>query len=47
MPFRSLAQRAYMYANHPIIAERWSALTPTGTKLPQHVKKKPTKKKRS
>lgn len=28
MPFRSKAQRGYMYANHPDIAKRWEHETP-------------------
>lgn len=37
MPFQSQAQRAYMYAKHPEIAQRWSAEYPHQTNLPQHV----------
>lgn len=40
MPFKSQAQRRYLFANHPDIAERWAKETPKGKKLPQHVKKK-------
>ena len=40
MPFKSAAQRAYMYANHPDIAKRWSAEYPNQGKLPEHVKQK-------
>jgi hypothetical protein len=40
MPFKSKAQRAYLYAKHPTIAARWQKETPKGKKLPQHVKKK-------
>ena len=39
MPFKSSAQRKFMYANHPIIAERWSREFPNQGKLPKHVKK--------
>ena len=41
MPFRSQAQRAYMYKNLPEIAERWEKETTSGT-LPKriHAKKK-------
>lgn len=39
MPFKSEAQRAYLFANHPEIAKRWAAHTPKGAKLPEHVKK--------
>jgi len=41
MPFKSQAQRAYMYKNLPEIAERWEKETTSGT-LPKriHAKKK-------
>lgn len=38
MPFKSNAQRKFMYANLPKIAERWSKHTPKGKKLPEYVK---------
>lgn len=47
MPFKSIAQRRYMYKNHPEIAKRFEAETPKGKKLPQHVKTKPATKKRA
>ena len=37
MPFTSQAQRRFMYARHPAIAERWEEHTPKGAKLPEHV----------
>lgn len=37
MPFKSEAQRAYMYSKHPEIAKRWEKETPKD-KLPEHVK---------
>ena len=40
MPFKSQAQRRYMYAKHPAIAKRFEAETPKGKKLPKHVKRK-------
>jgi hypothetical protein len=40
MPFKSQAQRAYMYAKHPELAKEFEAATPKGKKLPKHVKKK-------
>jgi len=40
MPFVSKAQRAWLYANRPDIAERWEKDTPKGKKLPNKVKKK-------
>lgn len=35
MPFKSQAQRGFMYAKHPEIAKRWEKETPKG-KLPEH-----------
>ena len=40
IPFKSEAQRAWMYAKHPKMAKKWEAHTPKGAKLPKHVKKK-------
>lgn len=40
MPFKSKAQRAFMYAAHPKIAKEWEKVTPKGKKLPKKVKKK-------
>ena len=39
-PFKSDAQRRYMYAVHPKIAKEFQEKTPKGKKLPEHVKKK-------
>ena len=39
MPFKSDAQRRFMFAKHPGIAKRWAAHTPKGKDLPEHVKK--------
>jgi hypothetical protein len=36
MPFKSQAQRAWMYSNKPEMAKQWEADTPKG-KLPPHV----------
>ena len=44
MPFKSQAQRSWMYAVHPEMAEEWEAHTPKGKKLPKKVKKKPVNK---
>ena len=44
MPFKSEAQRAYMFINHPEIAKEFQAATPKGAKLPKHVKKEQAKK---
>ena len=38
MPFKSQAQRRFMYANYPKIAKRWSKHTPKNADLPEHVK---------
>lgn len=46
MPFKSQAQRKFMYAKHPKLAKEFEAATPKGKKLPQHVKAK-TKKSKS
>jgi hypothetical protein len=37
MLFKSQAQRAFMYANHPGLAKEFSAATPKGAKLPEYV----------
>jgi hypothetical protein len=48
MPFKSRAQRAFMYANHPELATEFEKATPKGARLPKHVAKKkaPAKRKR-
>lgn len=38
MPFRSQAQRRFLFAKHPDIAREFAAATPKGAKLPEHVK---------
>jgi hypothetical protein len=38
MPFKSKAQRRFMYANHPEIAAEFSKATPKGKNLPEHVR---------
>lgn len=43
MPFKSEAQRRFMYAKHPEIAKEFSEKTPKGKKLPEHVSKKKRK----
>lgn len=35
MPFKSEAQRRFMYAKHPKIAKRWSKEYPNQGKLPK------------
>ena len=44
MPFKSQAQRAFMYSQHPKLAKEFEEHTPKGKKLPKHVKKKGGKK---
>lgn len=39
MPFRSNAQRKYLWAKHPEVAREFAAATPKDAKLPEHVKK--------
>ncbi len=46
MPFKSKAQRKFMYAKHPELAEEFEAATPKGKKLLEHVKEKPVVKRR-
>jgi len=44
MPFKSKAQRAYLWANKPEMAKEWESETPKGAKLPKKLKKKRKKK---
>ena len=44
MPFKSQAQRGYLYANEPDVAKEFEAHTPKGKKLPKKIKKKKKKK---
>lgn len=39
MPFKSQAQRRFMFAKHPKIASRWAKHTPKGSKLPEKKRK--------
>jgi hypothetical protein len=39
MPFKSEAQRKFLYVKHPRIAAKWSKEFPNQGKLPKHVKK--------
>lgn len=45
MPFKSQAQRRFMYAKEPAMAKRWEQETPKG-KLPERVSQKPAPKKK-
>ena len=38
-PFQSDAQRRYLWAKHPEIAERWSKKYGSGKNLPRHKEK--------
>jgi len=40
MPFESQAQRAWMHANRPAMAERWEDHTPSDAKLPKRRRRK-------
>ena len=40
MPFKSQAQRGFLYAKHPELAKEFEAATPKGKKLPEHVAKR-------
>jgi len=40
MPFKSKAQKGWMYANKPGMAKRWQKETPKGKKLPKRAPKK-------
>jgi hypothetical protein len=40
MPFKSKAQRGYLFAHNPTVAKEFAAATPKGAKLPEHVKDK-------
>lgn len=39
MPFKSQAQRRYLYSQHPDVAAKFQAETPRGMKIPEKVKK--------
>jgi hypothetical protein len=43
-PFRSKAQRRFLYAKHPAVAAEFEAATPKGKRLPEKVKPKPKTK---
>ena len=36
MPFKSKAQRRFMYSQHPEMAKEFESKTPKGKKLPEH-----------
>lgn len=43
MPFASEAQRRFMFAKHPKLAQEFADKTPPGADLPEHVKDKARK----
>ena len=45
MPFKSQAQRKFMYAKHPKLAKEFEEKTPKGKSLPKKVKKNGKKSK--
>lgn len=45
MPFKSEAQRRYLFARHPEVAEEFAAATPKGKKLPEKLHPEKTVKK--
>lgn len=45
MPFKSDAQKKWMYANKPEMAKKWQKENPKGANLPDKVKDKSSKKK--
>lgn len=44
MPFKSKAQRGYLYANKPKVAKKFASETPKGKKLPKKASKKKAKR---
>lgn len=40
MPFKSSAQRAFLFIHNPKVAKEFAAATPKGKKLPYHVSDK-------
>lgn len=46
MPFKSKAQRAWMYKNNPKLAEKWEKETSKSASLPDKVAKKKSKPKK-
>jgi hypothetical protein len=45
MPFKSKAQRRYLYSQKPKVAKEFASKTKKGAKLPEKVKKTRKKKK--
>lgn len=47
MPLKSKAQRRYLHATHPELAEEFERATPKGTKLPERSPKKSKRTKKA
>lgn len=47
LPFRSKAQRRFLFAKHPRLARRFAKHTPQGTRLPEVKRKNKKRKKRT
>lgn len=47
LPFRSKAQRRFLFAKHPRIAKRFAQHTKKGVRLPEHASKRKRKRKRT
>lgn len=47
MPFKSEAQRRFLFAKHPDIAKRWAAKYGAPKNLPQHVALKAARMKKA
>jgi len=45
MPFKSEAQRRYLYVKKPSVAKEFASKTPKGKKLPKKIGKKAKRKK--
>lgn len=43
MPFKSKAQRGYLFEHDPKVAKEFAAATPKGAVLPEHVEKRKRK----
>jgi hypothetical protein len=46
MPFKSKAQKKYLYANKPKVAKEFEEKTPKGKKLPAKLRRKARKTKK-
>ena len=44
MPFKSEAQRRFLWKEHPDVAKRWAKKYGTPKNLPKHIKKAAVKK---